>query len=194
MPAIALPQQWVAPVVARHAAAAASRAAGAIELVIRRAVAHRIVNGDLIAGVDRLHGDDGDLPGKTRIRIARVVDVVRRLVSRERGEVKPLLHLHGVTADVGGQIVELLGGYDASAPHSNDLAGLDEFSSNHGLATRHVTISDFTFIGEVSRRILAHETSASARRAVRFAVYSWRCRPLPVRHPRARFLDAGRIV
>jgi hypothetical protein len=41
---------------------------------------------------------------------------------------------------------------------------------------------------------LAHETSAMARRAVRFAVYSWRCRPLPVRHPRVRIPNAGASV
>jgi hypothetical protein len=99
-----------------------------------------------------------------------MVDVVRRLVGVERGEVKPLLDLHGVTADLFGEIVELLGGDQAPAPHSNDLAGLDQLPGKYGLATGHVTISDFALFGEVSRRSLAHETSASARRAVRFAV------------------------
>jgi hypothetical protein len=61
------------------------------------------------------------------------------------------------------QVVELLGGDQATAPHSNDLAGLDQLPSEYGLATSHVTISDFALFGEVSRRTLAHETSAMAR-------------------------------
>jgi hypothetical protein len=72
-----------------------------------------------------------------------------------------------VAADIFGEVVELLGGNQASTPHSNDLAGFDQLPSEYGLATGHVTISDFALFGEVSRRTLAHETSARARRAVR---------------------------
>ena len=75
--------------------------------------------------------------------------------------------------DVVRKVVQLVGVDQATAPHGNELAGLNEFPSVYGLATGHVTISDFALFGEVSRRTLAHETSAMARRAVRFAVYSW---------------------
>src|SRR4029077_6010980 len=143
---------------------------GTVELVVRRAVAHGIVDGDLIGRPDPAHGDDGDLPVEACIRLAAVVDVVRRLVGVQRGEIKALLDLRGVAADVFGEVVELLGGNPAPPPHSNDLAGLDQLPDKYGLATGHVTISDFALFGEVSRRTLAHETSARARRAVRFAV------------------------
>src|SRR6185436_18651386 len=92
---------------------------------------------------------------------------------RERGEIEPLLDLRGVMADVVRKVVQLNGRDQASTPHSNEFAGLNEFPSEYSLATGHVTISDFALFGEVSRRTLAHETSAMARRAVRFAVYSW---------------------
>ena len=48
----------------------------------------------------------------------------------------------------------------AVAQRSNDLAGLNKLPSEYSLATGHVTISDFALFGEVSRRTLAHETSA----------------------------------
>ena len=124
-------------------------------------------------GLIVMHGDDGDLSVEAGIRLARVIDVVRRLVRVQRGEIEALLDLRGVAADIVGEVVELLGGDQAPTPHSNDLAGLNELPSEYGLATGHVTISDFALFGEVSRRTLAHETSAMARRAVRFAVYSW---------------------
>jgi hypothetical protein len=73
-------------------------------------------------------------------------------------------------ADILGKIVELIGGDETTAPHGNEFAGLNKLPSVYGLATGHVTISDFALFGEVSRRTLAHETSARARRAVRFAV------------------------
>src|SRR6478752_2709910 len=149
------------------------RAAGAVELVVRRAVAHGIVDCDLVARPDRNHGDDGDLSVEAGVRLARVIDVVRRLVRVQRGKIKALLDLRGVAADIVGEVVELLGGDQAPTPHSNNLAGLNKLPSEYGLATGHVTISDFALFGEVSRRTLAHETSAMARRAVRFAVYSW---------------------
>src|SRR6478609_2163903 len=193
MPSIALPQQGITPVVAADAAAALRRAAGAVKFVVRRTVAHGVVDGDLIAWMDRLHGDDGDLPVEAGVRLAAVVDIVRRFVSRERGEIESFLDLHGMAANILRQLIQLVGGDQASAPHGNDLAGLDKLPSEYGLATGHVTISDFALFGEVSRRTLAHETSARARRAVRFAVYSWRCRPLPVRHPRARIPTRRRV-
>src|SRR4051794_21504092 len=164
MPSIALPQDGVAPVIPSHAAATARRAAGAIELVIGRAVAHRIIDGDLLAGPDRPHRDDGDLPRKARIRVASVVDVVGKLVSGERGKIEAFLDLHGMPPDLRRQLFELLGGYEPPAPHGDNLAGLDQNPSEYGLAAGDITISDFAFIGEVSRCRWAHETSARARR------------------------------
>src|SRR6476659_3005815 len=194
MPGIALPQQGITPVVAADAAAALQRAAGAVKFVVRRTVAHGVVDGDLIARMDRLHGDNGDLPVEARVRLAAVIDIVRRCVRRERGEIEALFDLHGMAADFLRQVIQLVGRDEASAPHGDNLAGLDKLPSEYGLATGHVTISDFALFGEVSRRTLAHETSARARRAVRFAVYSWRCRPLPVPHPRARIPHAAASV
>src|SRR5262245_43317660 len=191
---VALPHHGSAPVIAGGLAAAVRRAASAFELVVWRAVAHRVVDGHLIAGMNGVPGDDGDLPVEAGIRLASVVDEVRRFVGRERGKIKPLLHLHSVAANVLRQDVKLVGRDQASAPHGHDFARQDQLPSEYGLATGHVTISDFALFGEVSRRSLAHETSAMARRAVRFAVYSWRCRPLPVRHPRVRIPNAGASV
>src|ERR1700674_3836448 len=160
MSCVALPQGGNAPVRARHPAAARARPARAVELAIGRAVAHGIVDGHLVAGPDPLYGDDGDLPVKAGIRLATVVDEVRRLVGRERGEIESLLDLHRMAPDLRGQLVQLLGRDDPSAPHGNELARLDHVSSDDGIAAGHVTILDFTFVGEVSRRFRAHETSA----------------------------------
>ena len=102
MASVALPQCWIAPVIPGHAAAALRGAAGAIELVVGRAVAHGVVDSDLIARLDRVHGDDGDLPVEAGIRLAAVIDVIRRLVGRERGEVESLLDLRRVVPDVVG--------------------------------------------------------------------------------------------
>src|SRR3974390_34392 len=143
MTGIALPQQWIAPVVAGYVAAALRRTAGAVELIVGRAVAHGVVDSDLIARPDHLHRDDGDLPVKACIRLASMVDVVRGLVGRKRDEIEALLDLHGVTADLLGEVVQLLGRNEAPAPHSNDAAGLDQLPGKYGLATGHVTISDF---------------------------------------------------
>src|SRR5262245_53066952 len=170
MACIAFPQRGTAPIVAGPPAAAMRRAAGAVELIVGGAVAHGIVDGDLVAGLDRVHGDDGDLSVEAGIRLAAMVDVVRRLVWRQRGEVKTFLDLHRVAADIFREVIEPLGGDEAPTPYSNELAGLHQLPGKYGLATGHVTISDFALFGEVSRRTLAHETSASARRAVRFAV------------------------
>jgi hypothetical protein len=70
-------------------------------------------------------------------------------------------------ANVFRQVVELVRRDETPAPHGNELAGLNKLPGVYGLATGHVTISDFALFGEVSRRTLAHETSARARRAVR---------------------------
>src|SRR4029079_3355805 len=70
MPGIALPQSGIAPIVARHAPAADCGAAFAVELVIGRAVAHGIVDGDLFGWLDALHGDDGHLPVEPRVPLA----------------------------------------------------------------------------------------------------------------------------
>src|SRR5688572_29882257 len=99
-----------------------------------------------------------------------MVDVVRRFAVADRGEVELLLHLHCVHADFRGEPLQLLGGNNAAAPDADQLAGGDVLPGDDGLAACNVTISDFAFVGEVSRTVLAHETSASARRAVRFAV------------------------
>src|SRR5678815_1278396 len=88
MPGIALPQSGIAPIVTRHAPAADGGAAFAVELVIGRAVAHGIVDGDLFAWLDALHGDDGHLPVEPRIRLAGVIDEVRRLVGSERRKIE----------------------------------------------------------------------------------------------------------
>ena len=118
---------------------------------------------DLGAGLDGLHGDDGDLSSQTRIRAAAVIDEVRELVGGQRGEIEALVDLHRVAPDRGRQIVELGGADDASAPHGDELAGRNRFPSDNGLAAVHVTISDYTFFGEIGRRTWAHETSARAR-------------------------------
>ena len=108
MPGIALPQHGVAPVIAGDPPAAGRRAAGTFELIVWRAVAHGVVDGHLVARLDGVHGVDGDLAVETGIRLARVIDVVRRLVRPERGEIKPLLDLRGVMADVFRKVVQLI--------------------------------------------------------------------------------------
>src|SRR6516164_11313717 len=100
MPSVALPQYRITPVVAGNLAAALGRTAGALELVVRRAVAHGVVDGDLIARMDRVHGDDRNLPVEAGIRLTTMIDIVRLLVGRQRGEIKPLLDLHGMPADI----------------------------------------------------------------------------------------------
>src|SRR4029077_641265 len=107
-----------------------------------------------------MQGDNGDLSVQPRIRLARMIDEVRCLVGRERGEIESLLDLHGVTPDVLGELVQLLGDHDPTAPHADQLAGLDYLPGEYGFAAGHVTILDFTFIGEVRRRFRAHEASA----------------------------------
>ncbi len=99
-----------------------------------------------------------------------MIDEVRWFGPVDRGEIEVLLDLHGMTPDFFRQIVERVGGHDASAPHADELAGMDHFPGDDGMTAGYVTFSDFAFIGKVSRRVLAHETSASARRAGRFAV------------------------
>jgi len=61
MASVPLPQRWLPPIVAGDAAATARCSAGAVELVVRRAVTHRVIDGDLIAGLYRPHRHDGDL-------------------------------------------------------------------------------------------------------------------------------------
>src|SRR6188768_1398409 len=126
MPGIALPQSGIAPIVARHAPAADCGAAFAVELVIGRAVAHGIVDGDLFAWLDALHGDDGHLPVEPRLRLAGVIDEVGRLVGSERRKIESLLDLHGVPSYFGLEPVQLV--------------GLDHGPSVDGLAAGDVTI------------------------------------------------------
>src|SRR5687767_13687637 len=164
MSGVTLPQDGIAPILTGHAATAGGRSARAIELVISGAVTHRIVDGDLLAGVNPVQGNDGDLPVETGIRLATVIDEVRRLIGREGGEIESLLDLHRVPPDLCGELVERLRRDDAAAPDGNKLAGLDKVPSVDGLAAGNVTILDFTFVGKVSRRSVAHETSAYARR------------------------------
>src|SRR5262249_48622808 len=105
--------------------------------------------------------DKGDLSVKTRIRLAGMVDEVGRLVARERSEVKAFLDLNGVTPDLDRELIELLGGHNPTSPYADQLARLDRLSGEDGFAAGHVTILDFTFVGEVSRTVvLAHDTSA----------------------------------
>src|SRR5271169_2554589 len=100
MSGIALPQDVIAPIVAGYAATAPGRTAGTIEFVVRRAIAHGIVDCDLFTWTDRPHRHDSDLSVEAGVRIASVVDVIRRLVRRKRGEIEAILDLDGVTADV----------------------------------------------------------------------------------------------
>src|SRR5262245_58878380 len=123
--------------------------------------------------------DNRDLPVETGIGFATVVDEVRRLVRRDRGEIESLLDLDRVPPDLFRELVERLDRDDAAAPDSNKLAGLDNVPSVDGLAAGNVTILDFTFVGKVSRSSLAHETSAYARRAGRSAVRCKRCPAAP---------------
>src|SRR4029079_16551467 len=129
MPGVALPQHGVAPIVAGDAATADRRAAAALKLVVRRAVAHGVVDRDLIARLNALQCDDGNLPFEPRIRLAGMVDEVRRLGLRDRSEIERLLDLHRVAPDLGGQLVQLIRTDDAPAPNGNELALLDNIPS-----------------------------------------------------------------
>jgi hypothetical protein len=62
------------------------------------------------------------------------------------------------------------------------------------MSAGYVTISDFAFVGKVSRRRLAHDTSAMARRAGRFAVYMMAAPAAPGLRPRARGPDAAASI
>ena len=88
MSGVTLPQGGIAPILAGHAAAAGGRAARALELVVSGAVAHGVVDGDFLARVDPVQSDDRDLPVETGIRLATVIDEVRRLIGREGGEIE----------------------------------------------------------------------------------------------------------
>src|SRR5512134_3790591 len=119
MSGVTLPQFGIAPILASHAAAADGRPAGTLEFIVRRAVAHRVVDGDFLAWMDPVQSDEGDLPVEAGIRVATVVDEVRRLVGRERGKIESLLDLHRVPPDRLGELVERLGRDDAAAPDAN---------------------------------------------------------------------------
>src|SRR4029450_8069752 len=124
MSGVTLPQFGIAPILAGHAAAAQRRPAGAIEFIVRRSVAHRVIDGDFLAGMNPVKSDNGDLPVETGIGFATVVDEVRRLVRRDRGKIESLLDLDRVPPDLFRELVERLGRDDAAAPDGNKLAGL----------------------------------------------------------------------
>ena len=107
---------------------------------------------DLVARLNALQCDDGNLPVKPGIRLAGMIDEVRRLGLRDRGEIERLLDLHRVAPDLGRQLVKLVRADDAPAPNGNKLALLDHVPSKDGPAAGHVTILDFALIGKVSRR------------------------------------------
>ena len=74
-----------------------------------------------------------------------------------------------MAADLLRQSVEIVACDDPAAPDTDHLAGLNLLQRDDGLATSHIIVLNFALIGEVSRLTFAHETSAMARRAGRFA-------------------------
>src|SRR5262249_15886722 len=116
------------------------RTAFAVELVVGRAVAHRVVDCDLFAGLNTVHGDDGHLPIESSVRLARVIDEVWRLVGSEGRKIESLLDLHGVTSYFRLEFIELVGADHAAPPRGKELAGLDHGPSVDGLAAGDVTI------------------------------------------------------
>jgi hypothetical protein len=125
MSGVTLPQFGIAPILAGHTSAAGRCPAGALEFIVRRAIAHRVVDGDFLAGMNAVKSDNDDLPVETGIRFATVVDEVRRLVGRDRGEIESLLDLDRMLPDLVRELVERLGRDDAAAPDGNKLAGFD---------------------------------------------------------------------
>ncbi len=124
-----------------------------------------------------------------------MVDEIGRLGRRAGGEIKSLLHLHRVAPELFRQSLEFFEADDTAAPHGDELTRLDHIASDDGFPASYVTISDFALIGKVSRRLLAHETSAMARRAGRFAVYVAMAAPTaPGLRPRAGTPDATRSI
>src|SRR5262245_61257091 len=120
MSGVTLPQFGITPILAGHAATAQRCPAGAIEFIVRRAVAHSVIDGDFIAGMNPVKSDNRDLPVETGIGFATVVDEVRRLVRRDRGEIESLLDLDRVPPDLFRELVERL----RSEEHTSELQSL----------------------------------------------------------------------
>ena len=96
MPFIPAPEVWPLPILAGDGAAALSCPARAGKFIVRRAVAHGVVIGDLFAGCDIAHSNECNLARKPSVRCATVVDVVRRLAIRQRDKVVVVLNLQGI--------------------------------------------------------------------------------------------------
>jgi len=44
------------------------------EFIVGRTIAHGVIEANLLARLDGAHGDQADLPGKTHIRIAGMIE------------------------------------------------------------------------------------------------------------------------
>jgi len=110
------------------------RAAAAVEFVVRRPIAHGVVDADLLAGKNMPQGNDRDLSVEAAIGIAAVIDEIRSFIRRQRGEIKILLDLNGMAPDLRRQFVQRVRVHDAAAPHGDDLAGSNCFPGEHRLA------------------------------------------------------------
>ena len=81
------------PIISPYTTAAILRAAVAIEFVIRLAVAHSIIHADFLTSRNIAHGDQTDLPGEARIRLAGMIETISRFQLLRCEEIQTFIDL-----------------------------------------------------------------------------------------------------
>ena len=131
------------------------RAAAAGELVVGRAVAHGVVEADLLARLEPAQRDQRDLAGESAVRVARVVHPVGGAVLRPRPDTGPLRP--------GGSAGARRARASSSCRRVHHLAAEhdDELARRRSARARPVSVRPFRRCGDP--RAWASDTTSAAR-------------------------------
>src|SRR3972149_6001017 len=123
---VILPPQFGArPVRALNAAAAIFGAAVTVKLIVRRAIAHGVIEIEFLSGFNIAHGNQTNLPGETDIRLTGMIETIRRLQARRGFQIEAFFNLQNTLSEVWDIGVQLLFCQDPTSPQRQQFALLD---------------------------------------------------------------------
>lgn len=122
------------PIIASDRFAAVRLTARAGHVKRGMAVAHRVVEANLLIGVDVADGDERDLPLESGIGIARVIHAVGVVIDQGTTQMMINLNLNCAILDDLRLLVQFVGGNDNPAPDGEQFAFGNGFSSEKATA------------------------------------------------------------